>query len=190
MQVFSLSSIRQTVVFVSFVVAAVCSPSQPAHAEEDRFSRLTGSSLFKRMEALGDWEIAVLPEAVEYSCLTCKGSVVARLEIVAPYAPGAHRSVRQRYLAERRQFCADLVALRQGRCVSFKKTRWNIVLRGFVSEHETASESVTEIVLFYWEYGLEREKIMTTIRAEKGANVPRQSSPPFMAHMARLTFLF
>lgn len=190
MQVFSLSCLRQTVVFVSFVVAVSCLPSQPAHAGEDRFSRLTGSYLFKLMEANDDWDIAVLPEAVVYSCLTCEGSVVARLEIVAPYAPDMHATVEQRYLAERRQFCADLVAAREGRCVSTEVTSWNHPLGGFLSEHETASESVTEIVLFYWEYGLEREKIMTTIRVEKGANVPRQSSPPFMAHMARLTFLF
>ncbi len=143
MQVFSLSGvrqavIRQTVVFVSFVVAVFCLPSQPAHAEEDRFSRLTGSGLLQRMEASDDWDIAVLPEAIEYSCLSCEGSVVARLEIVAPYDPGGHKSVKQRYLAERRQFCADLVASREGRCVSSKETGWR-GLRGFLSVHETTS---------------------------------------------------
>lgn len=190
MQMFSVSCVRQAVVFFSFIVAVLCMPSQPAHAEEDRFSRLTRSSLFKRMEASDDWGIAVLPEAVEYSCLTCEGSVVARLEVVVPYDPGEHKSVEQRYLAERRQFCADLVAAREGRCVSTEVTSWNHPLGGFLSEHETASERVTEIVYFYSEHRSEREKITTTIRVEKGAGLWRQSSPPFKAHMARLTFFY
>ena len=134
----------------AFLVFAFSSlwAAAPAYARDDQFSRLTGSALFKRTKESDDWDITVLPEAIEYVCLTCDGPVVARLERAVPYGPGDHGSAAQRYRAERKQFCATLVAARDGRCVSHRTIGWSMVLHGFRFQYEMGHEEVTEMVFF------------------------------------------
>ncbi|MEP4035319.1 hypothetical protein [Pseudophaeobacter sp.] len=159
----------------------------PLYARDDQFSRLTGSALFKRMKESGDWEITVLPEAIEYLCLTCGGPVVARLERAVPYDPSDFGSVSERYLAERKQFCATLVAARDGRCASHREIGWSMDLHGFRFEYELGHEEVTEMVFFYLEHDVGLVKLVTVIRGEKGARLPET---PLKAHMARMTPFF
>lgn len=156
----------------------------PVYARDDQFSRLTGSALFKRTKESDDWDITVLPEAIEYVCLTCDGPVVARLERAVPYGPGDHGSAVQRYLAERKQFCATLVAARDGRCVSHREIGWSMVLHGFSFQYELGHEEVTEMVFFYPDYDLGQVKLVTMIHGEKGGRLPESF---LKAHMARLT---
>ena len=159
----------------------------PLYARDDQFSRLTGSALFKRTKESDDWDITVLPEAIEYVCLTCGGPVVARLERAVPYGPGDHGSAAQRYLAERKQFCATLVASRDGRCVSHREIGWRMVLHGFSFQYELGHEEVTEMVFFYPDYDLGQVKLVTVIRGQKGARLPESF---LKAHMARMTPFF
>jgi hypothetical protein len=156
----------------------------PVSARDNQFSLLTGSTLFKHMKESGDWDITVLPEAIEYVCLTCEGPVVARLERAVPYGPGDYGSASQRYLAERKEFCANLVADRDGRCVSHRTIRWSMVLHGFRFQYEIGHEEVTEMVFFYPEYDVGQVKLVTVIHGEKGVRLP-----DFLlkAHMARMT---
>ncbi|MDE4146428.1 MAG: hypothetical protein P1U91_08110 [Pseudophaeobacter sp. bin_em_oilr2.035] len=161
-----------------------------AWASEDRFARLTNSGLLERAEERGSWDVTVLPNAIEYACLVCDGEVTARLEIVAPYDAGGHSSVRQRYLAERKQFCSELAASRDGRCVSFRDFRGRGPLHWFQSVDETDAGRVIHISLFNREVGYEPELIQTTIHVGESATFPPQMTGLFRHHMARLTVWF
>ncbi len=161
-----------------------------AWASDNRFARLTKSGLLDRAEERGGWDVTVLPNAIEYTCLVCDGEVTARLEIVAPYDAGGHASVRQRYVAERKQFCSELAASQDGRCVSFKDFSGRGPLHWFHAAHETDTSRTFCISLFNQGNSGEPELIQTTIRAGEGASSPLQLSGFFMHHMARLTLWF
>ncbi|WP_162929995.1 hypothetical protein [Pseudophaeobacter sp. EL27] len=174
------------VMLLLFVFSGL-SAALSAQAGENRFSLVTKTPQFQRMEEAGVWDTTVLPEAIEFSCLTCGGAVVARLETISPYVSDLYDSLEQIYLADRRQFCADLVSGRDRRCISSSQIRWNFSLRGFHSEYETALENVIELVLFHRGYEGEFEMLKTTIRVEKGANPPANYSGMFLHYMSRLS---
>lgn len=161
-----------------------------AGASEDRFARLTNSGLLERAEEQGGWDVTVLPNAIEYACLDCEGEVTARMEIFTPYDAGGHASVRQRYVAERKQFCSELAASRDGRCVSFRDFRGRGPLHWFHATHETDTGRTFCISLLNQGFSGEPELIQMTIRAGEGARSPLQLSGFFMHHMARLTLWF
>ncbi|UWQ79599.1 hypothetical protein K3725_00900 [Leisingera sp. S132] len=173
------------------MTAAVLLLPQIVIASEGRISGLAASPLLQRMAEKGEWEARVSSEAIHYTCLTCVGRVKARLEVLAPYGTGSHASVWQRYLAERKQFCADLAASREGRCVSTeaKKLRGG-ALTGFRSVHETDAYRVISIGLFYHEYGSGPELIHTTIQMDRGVELEHDPSSMFLHHMARPTIWY
>lgn len=172
-------------VALAVLAAALLQLPQIVIASEGRLSRLAASPLLQHMTERGDWIARVSTEAINYTCLTCEGPVKAKLEVFAPYGPGSHVSVWQRYLAERKQFCADLVASREGHCVSTepKKLRGG-ALTGFRSIHETDVLRVISIGLFYNGYGSGPELIHTTIQMGNGVELEQDPRSMFLEHMA------
>lgn len=181
---------RKRMGFVVSMCLAGLFVSAPVSAFADQWSRLTRSSLLQHIEATGDWTVDVEADAIRYGCVTCDGYVEARLEVVSPYDSGVHGSVQQRYLAERKQLCADLVASRTGRCVALREIGWGMSLTGFAAEHETDLEKVTEISLFSWEWGVGPQLIKATVRVETTKAQEGYDLGFLTAHMARLSLFY
>lgn len=184
------SAARKRMGFVVSMCLASLFVSAPVSAFADQWSRLTKSKLLRQIEARGDWAVQIEADAIRYSCVTCAGHVEARLEIVSPYDGGLHGSAHQRYLAERRQQCVDLVASRTGRCAALREIGWGMSLTGFAAEHETVLEKVTEISLFSREWGVGPQLIKATVRVETTKAQERYDLGFLTAHMARLTLFY
>ena len=187
-----------TAVFDSFLnsmlgllVVFVVSFATALSAEEARTYIFTSTNHFERYIRNGDWEIEVSDTCVDYTCLTCGGDLVARLEVIAPYESGNFPSGQDRYLAERKELCFELTANRSGRCVDTQNTSVRPALRGFQSETELGAIREIEIVFFYNDrYWSGPEPLRTTITISEGATLPTESVRRFMWDMARLTLFW
>lgn len=171
------------------------SVASPVYAVEDRLKPLMNSHLIVRLEEEGTWQVSTQGSSVRYDCLACTDDVSAELEVVAPYTAGKYASPAERYLTERKAFCADIVVHNQGRCLATEKTGWRAdLLTGFHSIHEIDGKSVTEIVFFYnnrnWGASRGPEIIRGTIYTERNAAVPDGFSELLLHHMAKLTAFY
>ncbi|MEP3347668.1 MAG: hypothetical protein ABJN34_04795 [Litoreibacter sp.] len=171
--------------------AFVVSFANAVSAEEARTHIFTSTDYFERYIRNGEWEIEVSDTRVDYTCITCGGGLVARLEVIAPYNLGNFPSRQERYLAERRQLCFELTSNRLGRCVDTQRASVRPALRGFQSETELGAIREIEIVFFYHDpYWPGPELLRTTITISEGATLPRKSVDRFMWDMARLTLFW
>ncbi len=162
--------------------------TQSSLAEGTRFNRLAGSHLIANLENEETWSAEFSVSGVKYTCLECAFPVTAFLESITPYASEHYRSLSDRYLSERKIFCADLVINGPGRCLGTRPARMRGgALSGFVSKQDIASRREIEIVFFYHEREFGPELIRTKIMLEDGATLPNDASGMFREHMAKLT---
>ncbi|GLQ27364.1 hypothetical protein [Sulfitobacter pacificus] len=166
--------------------------AQSTSADDGRFSPLIGSGILERMETARVWEIEILSSGIKYKCLKCDGNVDAMIEVIAPYAPEKYTSIAQRYLAERKLFCAHLVIQGNGRCVETRSIGYRAgLLRGFESTHETSNQRSVEMVFFYrnlyFAGNSGPELIRTSVMIDNGATLPNDALETFYWHMAKLT---
>ena len=167
----------------------------PALAGDGRFDPLLNSRLFSQLEESGAWDVSVSETMLSYNCRQCGGEVRVTLEIVMPYAAGGFGTSVQRYLAERKAWCADLARRFLGRCTGFSVNRWHLTLEGFKASHEIGDWSVTELVFFYHNnryFGPASgpELIRGTMTLESGATPPDGTTSLLHAQMARLTAFY
>jgi hypothetical protein len=172
--------------------AALAGLAQPAAAESSRMSRLADSNLLALLTKDGDWEVMVHGTGIEYTCVQCNGAVHARLEVIAPFFTADYNTYRERYLAERKLACADLVVENAGRCIGTRETSMRgSALKGFHSIHEVNGQTVVEITFLYHNgyFGpvTGPELIKTTIIADSADAIPSHLVETLRGHMARLT---
>jgi len=158
------------------------------NAEQSRLSRLSESYLMSNVERDGEWEVQIAESSVLYSCLVCSGQTTASLELIEPYVAGNFGTLERRYIAERKQYCADLTMDGRGRCVDTQPTGLRAgALSGYVSESEVSGRQKFEIVFFYYERGFEPTLIRTRLTIEDGSFLPNDAIRMFHWHMAKTT---
>jgi len=150
---------------------------------------LAESYLIENLKRDGTWEVQFGAARADYRCLTCDGEIEVSIEVIASYTAGDFATLGQRYLAERRQFCAELVRQQAGRCLGTAPTRYR-ALKGFHSAQELAGRHVSEIVFFNHDREHGRELIRGRISMDAGTEPAGNLIEMFRYHMARLTLFY
>lgn len=162
----------------------------PGFASDPRLSRPVDSYLIENLRRTGEWSVKSFPSKIEYSCLKCDGAVHVTIEIISPYTAANHGSLLDRYLSDRRKYCATLAQLGKGRCIKTLNRRWRGVLQGFESETKLSDRKTIEIAYIYSERKFDPGLLKATISVQNGAKFKFSLIELFEFHLLKLTLLW
>jgi hypothetical protein len=122
-----------------------------AFAQSNRMAILADSYIMEHYSKyLGDCKTEVLDYTIELKCQNDDENNRVLIEVLTSYDPGSFGTPRQKYLADRKAYCFNLVSNRNGRCIGTDRISPRSRLAGFRSKSsENPNLRRVEIVLFH-----------------------------------------
>jgi len=173
-----------------FAILFGCLVGLPALGDEDLFEPLFWSRSWDKVIEDPDWSVEVDGSKINYLCVTCENLLAAQIEAFPNYGadyPGGPEAL---YLANRKEFCFDLLASHGGSCVETRARRLRISIPGFVSEHRVEGVQVHEMVAFFHVYRKGPFKMKGSVYVPIGGSFPRDVVGMIDDHIARMSALY
>ena len=160
----------------------------PVRAEMPLMERLLSWPQLEMLPAPDGWLRSYQAGIMTYTCTDCAGETVARLEVSRDTAR-QFGTTAQRFVAERKFYCKELVQQRRGRCASFLKTiRSGFTVFAVTDEMDGFWHQ--NYVILYAESGAGQVKIRMRSYADTSTILSERAFENFHADPLRLTLFW